>query len=281
MKIIYVVGLEHSGSTLTDHLLSSHPRILGLGEIASFFSPPHMKRYMNKWGGYPETSSCSCENDWEQCDFWGKIFDLCGLNSKTPMISKYKRLFTYVRERLGEDAIIVDSSKSLDTLEMLVEGSNDLDILPTDIYVIFTIKDVRSFLVSMVNKHDTKKSLVSVYRGFNYWLGANKQILNYIDANNINASINLYEELCTDPSRFIDMQTARVGCIDQADEIDIRKNTSHIAMGNKNFILRNRNKIQYDSLWYNDDVINLVYLIHGKARAFNKYIYSLNRSENA
>lgn len=52
-------------------------------------------------------------------------------------------------------------------------------------------------------------------------------------------------------------------------------------MGNKNFVLRNSEKIKYDSRWYVDDQINTSYLIHQKARIFNKEIYSISASQEA
>ena len=148
MKIIYVVGLEHSGTTLTDHLLSTHPNILGLGEVASFFSPEHMRQYIDKWGKYPDVSLCSCKKDWRQCDFWGPIAGLCGLDSDTPILTKYQKLFSYIEKTQGEKTVIVDSSKSIATLKMLVENTSNLGISHNDIFVIFAIKDVRSFAAS-------------------------------------------------------------------------------------------------------------------------------------
>lgn len=274
MKVIYIAGLEHSGTTLTDHLLSSHPNILGLGEISSFFSPEHMKRYIDKWGSYPDAILCSCGRDWRKCEFWGDIVDLCGLHSDGSMLSKYRKLFKHVRLAEGEEVAVVDSSKSLRTLEMLVEGHKDLNISLADILVIFTVKDVRSFAASMINKTNDKNSLVSVFHSFNYWLGANRMLLDFLEDSELNVSINLYEQLCNDPRGFIRKELSRLGYF-VPDEVDIKKNTSHIAMGNKNFIVQNRKRIAYDSRWYNDDKINLAYVLHRKARSFNKHIYSL------
>ena len=197
------------------------------------------------------------------------------------MTNRYNKLLSYIRKTHGDETIVVDSSKSIDGLAILIENAGTLGISPTDILVILTIKDVRSFSASIMNKHDSKKSLISVVRSFNYWLGSNKRMLDYIKASNVNFSINLYEELCADPSGFINKQLARVGRMTQTGEIDIKKNTSHIAMGNKDFVMRNRERIKYDSRWYHDDLINFIYLFHRKARAFNKYIYALQRATGA
>ena len=234
-----------------------------------------MEQYMNKWGEYPDVSLCSCKKDWKQCEFWGELVDLCGLNSNVPMLSKYKKLFSWVRESQGEDTIIVDSSKSLSTLQTLLGGSSDLDISLTDILVIFTIKDARSFVASRINKNGAQRTLVSIFREFNYWLGANKEILDYINRNSIDFYVNLYEDLCSNPIKFMNSQMNRAGILEKYSNLDINENTSHIAMGNKKFIMRNRNQIIYDSRWFCDDQINLVYLAHSKARAFNKYLYPI------
>lgn len=280
MKVLYIVGLEHSGTTLTDHVLSSHPKTIGLGEISAFFSPSHMQQYMNRWRDYSDVTLCSCAKDWSECEFWGELIDLCGLNSTNAMIDKYKCLFSHVKDVYGDDAVVIDSSKSLETLEMLIDHYGSLDISLTDIFVVFTIKDVRSFSASIVNKSDSKRSLRSILRSFNYWNGANKNILDYLRNNKLNFSINLYEELCADPTAFVNKELARAGCAELVGGLDINKDYSHIAMGNKNFIMRNRNQIKYDSRWFYDDLINFSYLIHNKARRLNKNIYALYKAQN-
>lgn len=236
---------------------------------------------MNKWGECSDVSICSCKKDWKQCEIWGELIELCGLNSNIPMIRKYKKLFSWIRQSQGEDSIIVDSSKSLSTLKMLLGNCSDLEISRSDILVIFTIKDVRSFVASRMNKNDAQRSFANIFRDFNYWLGANKGILDYINDNSIAACINLYENLCSDPINFFNSQLNRAGILEKHSDLDINENTSHIAMGNKNFVMRNRDQIIYDLRWIYDDKINLVYLAHTKARTFNKYLYSLLKSEGA
>ena len=273
MKLIYIAGLEHSGTTLTSHLLSQHPNCLGLGEIASFFSTAHMKQYMKRWGKYPDVSLCSCGKTWRECEFWKSLVHLCGLNSDLPMLKKYKSLTEHIRSVIGEETVLIDSSKSLEVLRALIDGRSALDIPLCDISVVFNVKDVRSFVMSLESKSDVKRSFISVYRSFNLWLGANKQFLDYLKNSDINFSINLYERLCSDTEAFVATQLEKHN-LGLWETMDVSHNNSHIAMGNKNFVMRNRARIQYDSRWYHDDTINLVYLIHGKARTFNKWLYS-------
>jgi hypothetical protein len=228
---------------------------------------------MKKWGNYPDVSTCSCGRTWKECNFWGHLVHLCGLNSDSPIIGKYKELIDYIRSNFGEETAIIDSSKSLPVLKILINGHSDLKISLRDILVIFSIKDVRSFAASISKKSDSDKSLLSVFHNFNLWHGANIQFLDYLKSNRINFSINLYEKLCADATNFINNQFEKCG-FSPLEKIDVSHNSSHIAMGNKNFAMRNRAKIIYDSTWYNDDTINLMYLIHRKVRVFNKGLYS-------
>lgn len=274
MKLFFIIGLEHSGTTLTDHLLSTHPEVLGLGEIASFFSPTHMRQYLKKWGRHPEALTCSCKKSWEECAFWGEIGDLCGLKSDAPMPEKYRKLFLHVARTQGDDAVIVDSSKSLAALNVILDAGSDLGISSKDVFVIFTIKDVRSFVASMIRKQGASRSLISIYRCFNYWLGANKKILSSLRKMNVDIAINLYEELCANPAGFVSQQLNRAGLSEPMLLPDLRQATSHVAMGNKDFILRNSNHVRYDSRWFHDDLVNLVYLLHPSARSFNHHIHA-------
>ncbi len=274
MKYIYIAGLEHSGTTLTDHLLSQHPKVIGLGEIASFFSPTHMNHYMEKWGKYSDVKLCSCGTTWDKCRFWKHLVHLNGLNSNDSLVNKYRFLIDHIRNSVGEDVCIVDSSKSLNVLKTLIDNHSIINIPLENFLVIFNVKDVRSFVMSIMNKSDAVRSFSNVFRSFNLWVGKNIQFADYLENRNVNFSINLYERFCSDPDLFIGNQIENVG-LTLHKRLDVSHNNSHIAMGNKNFIMRNRSKVKYDFRWYNDELINFIYLIHRKARILNKKMYLL------
>ena len=60
------------------------------------------------------------------------------------------------------------------------------------------------------------------------------------------------------------------------NSLDIAKAESHIAMGNKDFLMRNRSKIQYDQRWFHEDGIQLSYLLNHAARSLNKSMHQLS-----
>jgi len=53
------------------------------------------------------------------------------------------------------------------------------------------------------------------------------------------------------------------------------KGISHIAMGNKNFALRNFHQIKYDDAWLKKWKIRVVYFFHMKARKLNSRLYEI------
>lgn len=202
MKLIYIAGLEHSGTTLTDYLLGTYPSAISLGEISAFFSPSHMRSYITKWNSAPDARLCSCRSKWKKCEFWKPILGLSGLYSDEPIIEKYKKLFEYVESKYGKDTIIIDSSKSLQTLKLLIENSSFLNLTSQNLSVAFVLKDVRSFSASMLarqSRDGRKKTLLSTLRIFNYWLGANKAFLSFFKDKKITYKLNLYEHLCVKP----------------------------------------------------------------------------------
>lgn len=274
MKFIYIAGLEHSGTTLTEQLLSSHPDVLSLGEIHSFFSTAHMKNYMDQWGGHDDVSMCSCGEDWSECSFWSERTQLCGLNSTLPAKEKYQLLIEDIVRHFGADIVVTDSSKSLAGLSALHEASLAVGDAVTAIGVIFTVKDPRSFAASMKRKTG-QSSLLASYRAMNLWSAGNQEILNYIEANNIPLLMNLYEHLCLDPLAQINAMFRQLG-MSEVKDLDVSHQNSHIAMGNKDFLMRNRTQIRYDQRWFLDSWILTAYLMNRKARSLNRTLYALS-----
>jgi hypothetical protein len=272
MKYVYIAGLEHSGTTLVNHLMSAYPDVLGLGEVASFFSTGHMKNYMRRWGKYPDARLCSCGETWEGCDFWGAISGLNGLNSDRPLVDKYSELVRHVKSGYPPGQIIVDSSKGAPSLHALLESADQIGIRRDDVSVVLAVKDVRNFTASIAKKAESARSLLAHWKTFNWWLGTNRRFLSYLEGAGISFDLVLYEELCADPDQVLGRVLKKLG-VDLNADIAVKHNRSHIAMGNKNFVMRNRDRIRYDYRWFLEDGVSLTYLLHGRARKFNKKLY--------
>ncbi len=63
VKILYVMGTGHSGSTILDIVLGSHPSLLGCGELAHFSDPRVLR-----------DGSCSCGATIPECSFWAGVY---------------------------------------------------------------------------------------------------------------------------------------------------------------------------------------------------------------
>lgn len=273
MKYIYVLGQEHSGSTLISQVLASNPSVIALGEVSNFFSTSHMKQYMNKWGKYPVAHECSCGEVWSNCEFWQPLNHLSGLNSEESLLNKYKIYFEYLRSHYP-NSTFVDSSKSFETLKLLIDNHLSLELQLDDLIVIYNIKDVRSFTASMIRKSN-KQTLNFCFHTFNYWLGCNQNILHYLKDQNINFIFNLYELFCNNPKMLFQKISNRLGILYEYNNDSLNHNLSHILLSNKDFLLRNCNEIKYDLNWFYNENINILYTFHYKARNFNARLYSI------
>lgn len=75
-KLIYIISMGHSGSTLTDMWLGTIPGVFSTGEVIHL--PRQIFRKVN-----PEDiqTYCSCGEGFESCSFWKKVFN--NLHHKT------------------------------------------------------------------------------------------------------------------------------------------------------------------------------------------------------
>lgn len=79
MKLIYIISQGHSGSTLLDCILGSHSGIQSSGELR--FLNWQLDRTINTEPSVENQSICTCEKDFRDCSFWGKVINK--LRSKT------------------------------------------------------------------------------------------------------------------------------------------------------------------------------------------------------
>lgn len=253
-------------------MLAQHPYALGLGEVSSYFDSGHMTQYIGKWGCYPDARLCSCGTDWNDCQFWGNNRELSGLESNGSMKEKYLKMINFIATSYGQNTIIVDSSKRFNSLRMLSEHIEEMGIEKKNLYVIMVVKDVRSFAASIHSKKWARRSLVRYRRTFNWWYSEYKKLLDYIEKHEINFLPVLYEKFCNEPESHVNKVYKMLG-VPGVGRNELNHGNSHIAMGNKDFVMRNRERIRYDQRWFLEDGIGLVYMFSRKIRCFNKRLY--------
>lgn len=72
-KLIYILSFGHSGSTLLDLTLGTHPEMLSTGEL--MFLPFNLQRSLQAEYPIADGSRCSCHLKYEDCPIWSRVID--------------------------------------------------------------------------------------------------------------------------------------------------------------------------------------------------------------
>lgn len=130
LKVIYILGQPHSGSTIFSFWLSERYNVQYLGEM-SFFNKDFR----------PETL-CICEHTLDNCEVWGRMFGTIEIIQKTKLKNgflaqvfgifrsknegithdirmQYLKVLKQFYQSESHSGIFVDSSKSIDFLKLI------------------------------------------------------------------------------------------------------------------------------------------------------------------
>ena len=135
-KLVFVASLSHSGSTLINLLLGSHPLLVGLGEIDTVLQMNPQQLESEK------VMRCSCGQRVATCKFWEPTVAAILAQPQATLREKYAILFECFQKIYGPEHHIVDSSKYLGQLRTVSSLPN------VDLRVIHLLKDVRGFTIS-------------------------------------------------------------------------------------------------------------------------------------
>ncbi len=152
-RVVFILGSGHCGSTLLDLMLDSHPLCFGLGEVH----------------GISEHSQCTCGETARACPFWSSLaFGFINLDQKIyrSKIDFFRGAQTFrsvsTRARIDSDvlgrriadayramdaAVLVDSSKSVDRVELLTRTGT------IDPIIIHLVRDGRAVTWSYLRKY--------------------------------------------------------------------------------------------------------------------------------
>jgi hypothetical protein len=221
IKLIYILGTGHNGSTILDLLIGSSKEVFTTGEL--FF----YNLYKSD-SSYKKTGSkylCTCKKEFIDCDFWKKIISAGDFKIKKnfsiyenlkisilillPFIRYNKKKFTDESYELlniiksntnNKVKYILDSSKDPRRLFYLMNDQR-IDILP-----MLLIRDARAVAHSYNNKIREKYNLKreNVFLNMIKWF-----VVNYMSKRVIKrAEIYLkftYEEFCININSYIEI----------------------------------------------------------------------------
>lgn len=89
MKLIYVIAQAHTGSTLMDCILGTHPDFVSSGELR--YLNWQLYRTQNQMPSVKAQDICTCERNFRDCNYWSKVFRL-------------------IKEKSGADIVVEPSS---------------------------------------------------------------------------------------------------------------------------------------------------------------------------
>lgn len=230
--MIFIASLSHSGSTILDLLLSSAPKIVGLGEVYQSIDNKALAELKSK----PE-SLCSCGKTVANCIFWSSV--LSHLNSKQSFTKRYEILLAQFEQCFGKDYTILDSSKYVPALKIWTE---ELKVFPK---VIWLSKDVRSWTFAQLKK----KSKRSSFYVFHEWYVEQFKIESYLKKLKLPFFFLPYKNLCFDTQAQLSKLSKYLGQ-DIPLDYNLAASKAHIIRGNRVRLKPERySTISYDRQW--------------------------------
>lgn len=152
MQVIYLMSPVRSGSTFLQFLLSGHPEIVGLGEIASVIRFLHGQAKKHK-----QLGQCSCGEQANECVFWGGLLDqLKGMGSEVGFEAVLNHF-----QALYPGKLLLDSSKDDVVIKDLYLKTHIVD--KQDIKVLFLVRDFRGWSASL-KKHSQSHQMNSIWQ---------------------------------------------------------------------------------------------------------------------
>ena len=222
MKVIYIASEPRAGSTFLQLLLSTHPAVVGLGEIAQVIKRARFIQEKNA-----HLPPCSCGAEQNDCPFWApllpQLFDGELQSGHHLVLNRFRSEFP--------DSVLVDSSKNMEALQAFYLSQNDPDI---ELHVIYLIRDFRGWVPSVHKRrletanysaedvpaysrsyqaelHRRRRSLKALRYGYVQdcyrWLHRTQTALRFLEERRVPHLVVSYEELVF----RLDAQSKRIG----------------------------------------------------------------------
>jgi len=200
MKVIYIMGAGHIGSTILDIVLGSHSRLESLGEISKF----------HRFGWkLDENRRCACGASVYECPFWSQVRQAWARIIGADDVQRYLELqdrfersrsgwMRLLRNTLAPSAEFAEYARCTEALYEAVRSVGrkpvlvDSSLTPRrayalsrmpgiDLHLIHMVRDGRGIIWSLMKPG--KKTMTKAYvpapssRTTRYWISANVQSL--------------------------------------------------------------------------------------------------------
>jgi hypothetical protein len=156
MRVIYIAGTSHSGSTLLDLMLNAHPQIFASGEVLKLNRQLTSKKSRK---GTPAPCSCGAAS-LRDCPFWSAVdlrtretsgksltdLDMLDYRDQNGASAPNAVVFKAVADVSGK-SFVVDSSKLPGRLSYLMR------LKELDVYPVHLVREPKGQINSVVRKH--------------------------------------------------------------------------------------------------------------------------------
>jgi Sulfotransferase family len=227
MRVIYIAGAAHSGSTLLDLMLNAHPEIVSVGEVLKLnrqlgYRDPERKNY----------APCSCgAPSLLQCKFWSAVdaetrattgkplteLDVLDGDTRDPRHAPNVTLFKAIAAVSGKK-FIVDSSKIPRRLSQLMQFPE------LGIYPVHLVRDPKGQIASVMRKHSGFLKNIVRYEI------VQEQIHRKLKS--VPHSVVRYEDLVRDPERSLNSILQPLGLSFDRRQLSWAEADKHIVAGN-------------------------------------------------
>ncbi len=268
--VVYIAGLGHSGSTLLDLMLGSHSRLVGLGEVDRTIQALDVSGTQEQ-----RPKICSCGELPALCAVWGGVHARLALNPAANYEQRYFDTIMAMQSVYGRQVLAVDSSKHLHALDSLRQHTG------FQLRVIFLVRDVRSFVVSMLDNsirkrhdHPTYPS-PSAYRLAQDWYRLNRAAKAYLEHFRLPFIFMGYEELCMAPEAATRKICAFLGVEWESSMLDLSQTRSHVVQGNRMRRGGAKSTLSYDWRWFSRNEWQFPWWLAPRLRRLNQeLVYS-------
>lgn len=225
MRVIYIAGASHSGSTLLDMMLNAHPEIVSLGEVYKLHIAPRKLRTKIYF-------RCSCGADSvSRCPFWIRVNELT-LKAANESLSEldlqnYRDLdgrtapnavlFRAVAEA-AQESFVVDSSKSPRRLSYLMQ------VKGLDVYPIHLIRDPKGQICSALRKRS------NFFKSLLHYEVVHEQLRRRLKS--VPHTVVRYEDLVREPERTLRVVLEPLGLEFDPRQLQWAEQEKHLVAGN-------------------------------------------------
>ncbi|WP_186826970.1 sulfotransferase family protein [Shimia ponticola] len=242
-KLIQVIGLGHSGTTLLDAVLGCSPKVVGIGEALRTLDhriAPNSSTFRNLREGRFQEAVCSCGETVETCPVWRPLQPhLLGSAAPQSVAQNLDKLWHAARDQNPSMEYLLESTPA--GIGYSAELSAHFDLR-----LVFIVRDVRSWGASQARRRK-----VPMHRAYAKWLAQVPELQRRIEASGLPCFRLGYEELALAPAKALGKLCDWLG-IAYTDEMLTPGafSGSHIANGNVAMLKGDRTlSIRYDADW--------------------------------